>query len=55
MKIIDKLKCKGKEHMVQSELNILRRIKHPNIVQLIEDYETPHELYLVMELIRVRV
>ena len=39
--------------MVQSELSILQRIKHPNIVLIIEEMDTPNELYLVMELVKV--
>ncbi|XP_037534214.1 serine/threonine-protein kinase DCLK1 [Nematolebias whitei] len=52
LKIISKDKCKGKEHMIQSEVSILRRVKHPNIVLLIEEVDTLSELYLVMELVK---
>ncbi|XP_017271823.1 serine/threonine-protein kinase DCLK1 isoform X2 [Kryptolebias marmoratus] len=52
LKIISKDKCKGKEHMIQSEVSILRRVKHPNIVLLIEEMDTHSELYLVMELVK---
>uniref|UniRef100_A0A3B3B8N5 Serine/threonine-protein kinase DCLK2 n=1 Tax=Oryzias melastigma TaxID=30732 RepID=A0A3B3B8N5_ORYME len=52
LKIISKEKCKGKEHMIQSEVAILRRVKHPNIVLLIEEIDTSSELYLVMELVK---
>lgn len=52
LKIISKDKCRGKEHMIQSEVSILRRVKHPNIVLLIEEMDTPNELYLVMELVK---
>ncbi|XP_056139773.1 serine/threonine-protein kinase DCLK1-like isoform X1 [Lampris incognitus] len=52
LKIINKGKCRGKEHMVQSEVAILRRVKHPNIVLLIEEVDTHNELYLVMELVK---
>uniref|UniRef100_A0A1A7XL59 Serine/threonine-protein kinase DCLK2 n=1 Tax=Iconisemion striatum TaxID=60296 RepID=A0A1A7XL59_9TELE len=52
LKIINKEKCKGKEHMIQSEVSILRRVKHPNIVLLIEEVDTRSELYLVMELVK---
>uniref|UniRef100_UPI00358E74FC serine/threonine-protein kinase DCLK1-like isoform X2 n=1 Tax=Myxine glutinosa TaxID=7769 RepID=UPI00358E74FC len=52
LKIIDKAKCKGKEHMIENEVSILRRVKHPNIVLLLEELDTPGELYLVMELVR---
>uniref|UniRef100_A0A7N9AL06 Protein kinase domain-containing protein n=1 Tax=Mastacembelus armatus TaxID=205130 RepID=A0A7N9AL06_9TELE len=53
LKIISKDKCRGKEHMIQSEVSILRRVKHPNIVLLIEEMDTHNELYLVMELVKV--
>ncbi|CAK6968924.1 serine/threonine-protein kinase DCLK1-like isoform X3 [Scomber scombrus] len=52
LKIISKDKCRGKEHMIQSEVSILRRVKHPNIVLLIEEMDTYNELYLVMELVK---
>uniref|UniRef100_A0A1A8QB72 Serine/threonine-protein kinase DCLK2 n=2 Tax=Nothobranchius rachovii TaxID=451742 RepID=A0A1A8QB72_9TELE len=52
LKVINKEKCKGKEHMIQSEVSILRRVKHPNIVLLIEEMDTRSELYLVMELVK---
>ncbi|KAI3353655.1 hypothetical protein L3Q82_004900 [Scortum barcoo] len=52
LKIISKEKCRGKEHMIQSEVSILRRVKHPNIVLLIEEMDTHSELYLVMELVK---
>lgn len=52
LKIIDKSKCKGKEHTVLNEVSILRRVKHTNIVQLVEDIDRPSALYLVMELVK---
>ncbi|XP_029458561.1 serine/threonine-protein kinase DCLK1 isoform X3 [Rhinatrema bivittatum] len=52
LKIINKSKCRGKEHMIQNEVSILRRVKHPNIVLLIEEMDMPLELYLVMELVK---
>ncbi|KAK9521128.1 hypothetical protein VZT92_020961 [Zoarces viviparus] len=52
LKIINKEKCRGKEHMIQSEVSILRHVKHPNIVLLIEEMDTYSELYLVMELVK---
>ncbi|XP_030602578.1 serine/threonine-protein kinase DCLK1a isoform X6 [Archocentrus centrarchus] len=52
LKIINKGKCRGKEHMIQNEVAILRRVKHPNIVLLIEEFDTYNELYLVMELVK---
>ncbi|KAM9437076.1 LOW QUALITY PROTEIN: serine/threonine-protein kinase DCLK1a [Salvelinus alpinus] len=52
LKIINKGRCRGKEHMIQNEVAILRRVKHPNIVLLIEEMDTYSELYLVMELVK---
>ncbi|KFZ59127.1 Serine/threonine-protein kinase DCLK2, partial [Antrostomus carolinensis] len=52
LKIIDKAKCCGKEHLIENEVSILRRVKHPNIIMLTEEMDTPTELYLVMELVK---
>jgi len=53
LKIIDKASCRGKEQQIVNEVSILRRLRHGNIVQLIEDFDTPHRLYMVMELVTV--
>ncbi|XP_018416803.1 PREDICTED: serine/threonine-protein kinase DCLK2 isoform X1 [Nanorana parkeri] len=52
LKIIDKAKCCGKEHLIENEVSILRQVKHPNIIMLIEEMDTITELYLVMELVK---
>ncbi|KAK6494122.1 serine/threonine-protein kinase DCLK2-like isoform X1 [Huso huso] len=52
LKIIDKAKCSGKEHLIENEVAVLRRVKHPNIIMLIEEVDTAAELYLVMELVK---
>ncbi|XP_033986105.1 serine/threonine-protein kinase DCLK2 isoform X1 [Trematomus bernacchii] len=52
LKIIDKAKCTGKEHLIENEVAVLRRVKHPNVIMLIEEVDTPSELYLVMELVK---
>ncbi|XP_032873631.1 serine/threonine-protein kinase DCLK2 isoform X5 [Amblyraja radiata] len=52
LKIIDKGKCSGKEHLIENEVAVLRKVKHPNIIMLIEEMDTPTELYLVMELVK---
>jgi len=49
VKIIDKAKCQGKEHMIESEIAILSAIAHSNIIQLEEVFDFPTEKYLVME------
>ncbi|XP_032079586.1 serine/threonine-protein kinase DCLK2 isoform X4 [Thamnophis elegans] len=52
LKIIDKGKCCGKEHLIENEVSILRRVKHPNIIMLVEEMDTATELYLVIELVK---
>ena len=50
IKIIDRAKCKGKEEMIETEVQILSKINHQNIVKLYEMYESKEKIYLVMEL-----
>ncbi|KAM7366566.1 hypothetical protein PAMP_015999 [Pampus punctatissimus] len=45
LKIIDKARCCGK-------VAVLRRVRHPSIIELIEVDETPSQLFLVMELVK---
>ncbi|XP_020809865.1 calcium/calmodulin-dependent protein kinase type 1 isoform X2 [Drosophila serrata] len=51
VKIIDKKALKGKEESLENEIRVLRRLTHPNIVQLLETYEDKSKVYLVMELV----
>lgn len=50
IKIIDKSKCKGKESMIETEVNILKKAKHDHIIQLFDMYELDNKIYLIMEL-----
>nr|XP_026690786.1 serine/threonine-protein kinase DCLK3 isoform X1 [Ciona intestinalis] len=52
MKIIDKSKLKGKEDMIENEIAIMKNCHHPNIVRLIEEFETENEIYLVLEYVK---
>ncbi|XP_052125564.1 serine/threonine-protein kinase GA29083 isoform X2 [Frankliniella occidentalis] len=52
LKIIEKSRCRGKEHMIESEVDILRKVRHPNIVRLFAEHDEPEQLYLVMELVK---
>lgn len=38
--------------MIDDEIAIMRKCRHPNIVRLFEDYDTATDIYLVMELIK---
>ncbi|XP_035676234.1 calcium/calmodulin-dependent protein kinase type 1D-like [Branchiostoma floridae] len=51
VKCIDKKALKGKEETLENEIQILRRVKHPNIVHLHEIIDSKSHLYLVMELV----
>lgn len=51
VKIIDRSRCKGKEDMIETEVSILKRVRHEHIVQLYEMYEIDNKIYLVMELV----
>ncbi|XP_043250333.1 calcium/calmodulin-dependent protein kinase I isoform X2 [Colletes latitarsis] len=51
VKITDKKALKGKEDSLENEIKVLRRLSHPNIVQLLETFEDKHKVYLVMELV----
>jgi len=50
IKMIDKDAIKEKKEMLEREVDILKRIQHPNIIAVVEIYETPRYLNLVMEL-----
>jgi calcium/calmodulin-dependent protein kinase I len=50
IKIIDRMKCAGKENMIVSEINILKKVKHDHIIPLYELFEAEQKIYLVMEL-----
>ncbi|KAI8914784.1 hypothetical protein PhCBS80983_g00816 [Powellomyces hirtus] len=51
VKIIDKSKCKGKEGMIDTEVRILQKVRHENIIQMFEMYENENKICLVMELV----
>lgn len=53
IKIIDKTQASAEadEKRLKTEVEILKKVRHPNIVCLKDLYETPQNLYLVMELV----
>ena len=42
---------KGRENLI-NEINILRAISHPQIVKLLEVYESPNSVFLVLEMLK---
>jgi len=51
IKCINKSKVMGKENMLNEEVSILQKVEHPNCVSMIEIFESPKHVYLVMELV----
>lgn len=49
LKIIDKSKCKGKEHYIDAEVRVMKKLQHPHIMSLILDVDTPANMFLVLE------
>uniref|UniRef100_A0A3Q2ZNE3 Serine/threonine-protein kinase DCLK3 n=1 Tax=Kryptolebias marmoratus TaxID=37003 RepID=A0A3Q2ZNE3_KRYMA len=51
VKVVERSKLVGREHMMQNELSLLGSLCHPRIVRLLAHHHTPAHSYLVMELV----
>ncbi|XP_069551593.1 serine/threonine-protein kinase DCLK3 [Brachyistius frenatus] len=51
LKIVERSKLIGREHMMQNELSLLGSLCHPRIVRLFAHHHTQTHSYLVMELV----
>ena len=51
IKCIDKKALRGKEDALDNEIRVLRKLRHSNIVRLMETFEDRNRVYLVMELV----
>ncbi|XP_037897903.1 serine/threonine-protein kinase GA29083 isoform X1 [Glossina fuscipes] len=49
LKIIDKSKCKGKEHYIDAEVRVMKKLSHSHIISLITDVDQQANMYLVLE------
>ena len=49
IKCYSKAILKDKKHLVEEEINIMKKLKHPNIVQYFDYYESQLHYYLVLE------
>ena len=51
LKLIDKKRCQGKEVVLESEVQVLGRLRHPNVVKLYDVIDASAILCLVLELV----
>lgn len=51
LKLIDKKRCQGKEVVLESEVQVLSRLRHPNVVKLYDVIDANSILCLVLELV----
>ncbi|KAM4631503.1 serine/threonine-protein kinase DCLK3 [Polymixia lowei] len=51
LKIVERAKLIGREHMMQNELSLLGSLSHPRVVRLLTHHHTHTHSYLVMELV----
>lgn len=51
IKVMDKRKYEYDLDMIRSEVDVLSRLDHPNIVKYLETYNDKHYIYLVQEYI----
>lgn len=49
LKIIDKSKCKGKEHYIDAEVRVMKKLQHPQVMSLISDIDTKENMFLILE------
>lgn len=49
LKIIDKSMCKGKEHYIDAEVRVMKKLNHAHIMSLYKDIDTAHNMYLILE------
>lgn len=49
LKIIDKSKCKDKEHYIDAEVRVMKKLNHPHIMSLIINVDTSANMFLVLE------
>ena len=50
IKVVNKVKINQKVSEVEKEIEVLKKLDHPNIVKYVEFYENEYNIYIVMEL-----
>lgn len=41
--------CKGKEHYIDAEVRVMKKLNHPHIMSLYKDIDTVQNMYLILE------
>lgn len=49
LKIIDKSKCKGKEHYIDAEIRVMKKLQHEQVMSLFVNVDTPANMFLILE------
>lgn len=49
LKIIDKSKCKGKEHYIDAEIRVMKKLQHERVMSLHLNFDTPANMFLILE------
>jgi len=55
LRVINKAKVFGQEDLITNELKIMKTLRHENILQVVDDWETSDEICLVLEQIEVDI
>lgn len=55
LKIIDKSKCKGKEHYIDAEVRVMKKLRHDKVMSLYLDVDTPANMFLVLEYVSGKI
>lgn len=55
LKIIDKSMCKGKEHYIDAEVRVMKKLNHPHIMSLYKDIDTLQNMYLILEYVSGKI
>ncbi|XP_076157895.1 serine/threonine-protein kinase DCLK3 [Alosa pseudoharengus] len=50
VKVVDKAKLQGRDHMIHNEVSLLASLRHPKVVHLLRCHHTNTHVYLIMEL-----
>ncbi len=49
------MKIQWQEYLIENELSILRRVKHPNMIKLVEEFQNDLKYFLVFEYVSVSI